>query len=252
MVDCYRLAGERRPVIPTAWRHQSVYDRLPRPDLEWSGLTLQNWLLAREASHVPDRALGLKAVVVLPFEQPVGALVHSQSVVAIGLVRQRGAVHQHLLHNGYKLRSDILLACSVFRHLPKRMFTTYRWGPGEGGVRGERRGMAGTPAHSGRFAALMLLYDSRPANASQPLMRPLLKPAQARGFIHTQTYNGMWTTYGSYWWDDRMAPHPPTPSLSVWRDLRIPIPRCLPQVLLRKIESELKNPGRESAWGSKF
>src|SRR5215813_14558514 len=31
-----------------------------------------------------------------------------------------------------------------FRHLPKRMFSTYRWGPGEGGVRGERRGMAGT------------------------------------------------------------------------------------------------------------
>jgi hypothetical protein len=106
VVDCYRLAGERRPVIPTAWRHQSVYGRLPRPDLEWSGLTLQNWLLAREASHVPDRALGLKAVVVLPFEQPVGALVHSQSVVAIDLVRQRGAVDQHLLHNGYKLRSD--------------------------------------------------------------------------------------------------------------------------------------------------
>jgi hypothetical protein len=61
---------------------------VPRPDLEWSGLTLQNWLLAREASHVPDCALGLKAAVVLPFEQPVGALVHSQSVVAIDLVRQ--------------------------------------------------------------------------------------------------------------------------------------------------------------------
>src|SRR5262249_48543453 len=30
---------------------------------------------------------------------------------------------------------------------------------------------------------------------------------------------------------DRMAPHPPTPRLSVWRDLRIPIPRCLPQVV---------------------
>ena len=39
----------------------------------------------------------------------------------------------------------VAMGKTLFRHLPKRMFTSYRWGPGEGGVRGERRGMAGTP-----------------------------------------------------------------------------------------------------------
>ena len=38
----------------------------------------------------------------------------------------------------------VAMGKTLFRHLPKRMFTSYRWGPGEGGVRGERRGMAGT------------------------------------------------------------------------------------------------------------
>jgi hypothetical protein len=38
------------------------------------------------ASHA--RALGLKAAVVLPFEQPVGALIHSQRVGAKDLGRQ--------------------------------------------------------------------------------------------------------------------------------------------------------------------
>jgi hypothetical protein len=40
-------------------------------------------------SHATACALGLKAAaVVLPFEQPVGALIHPQSVVAIDLGRQ--------------------------------------------------------------------------------------------------------------------------------------------------------------------
>jgi hypothetical protein len=53
---------------------------------------------------------------------------------------------------------------TLFRHLRKRMFTSYRWGPGEGGVRGERRGMAGTPRSravsvfdGNEIAALLLL-----------------------------------------------------------------------------------------------
>ena len=45
-------------------------------------------LRALAISHAPDRALGLKAAVVLPFGQPVGALVHPQSVGAIDLGRQ--------------------------------------------------------------------------------------------------------------------------------------------------------------------
>ena len=45
-------------------------------------------LRALAISHAPARALGLKAAVVLPFEQPVGALLHPQSVVAIDLGRQ--------------------------------------------------------------------------------------------------------------------------------------------------------------------
>ena len=45
-------------------------------------------LRALAISHAPARALGLKASVVLPFEQPIGALIHPQSVVAIDLGRQ--------------------------------------------------------------------------------------------------------------------------------------------------------------------
>ena len=44
--------------------------------------------VALAVSHAPARALGLKSAVVLPFEQPVGALIHPQSVVAIDLGRQ--------------------------------------------------------------------------------------------------------------------------------------------------------------------
>ena len=44
-------------------------------------------LRALAISHAPDRALGLKAAVVLPFEQPVGVLIHPQSVGAIDLGR---------------------------------------------------------------------------------------------------------------------------------------------------------------------
>jgi hypothetical protein len=45
-------------------------------------------LRALAISHAPDRALGLKAAVVLPFGQPVGVLIHPQSVSAIDLGRQ--------------------------------------------------------------------------------------------------------------------------------------------------------------------
>ena len=45
-------------------------------------------LRALAISHAPARALGLKAAVVLPFEQLVGALIHPQSVGAIDLGRQ--------------------------------------------------------------------------------------------------------------------------------------------------------------------
>ena len=76
----------------------------------------------------------------------------------------RGAVHQHLLHNGYKMRSDdqILLACSLIRHLPKRMFTTYRWGPGKAECGASAEGWRERPALAlfhflNDFAALMLL-----------------------------------------------------------------------------------------------
>ena len=45
-------------------------------------------LRALAISHAPARALGLKAAVVLPFEQPVGVLIHPQKVGAIDLSRQ--------------------------------------------------------------------------------------------------------------------------------------------------------------------
>ena len=45
-------------------------------------------LRALAISHAPARALGLKAAVVLPFEQLVGALIHPQSVGAIDLGRE--------------------------------------------------------------------------------------------------------------------------------------------------------------------
>ena len=75
---------------------------------------------------------------------------------------------------------------TLFRHLPKRMFTSYRWGPGEGGVRGERRGMAGTPRtravsifDRNEIARADVALRQRAALAPQPLSGPCQSPAQA-------------------------------------------------------------------------
>lgn len=46
------------PVIPIAWRYQSVYGRLPgrRPDhFDWSGLTSKAIALRRLTGHVHER-----------------------------------------------------------------------------------------------------------------------------------------------------------------------------------------------------
>ena len=79
---------------------------------------------------------------------------------------------------------------TLFRHLPKRMFTSYRWGPGEGGVRGERRGMAGTPRTravsifvGNDVAAPMLLQRQRDSLKSpSPPWAPVRAPRK-RGFV---------------------------------------------------------------------
>ena len=99
---------------------------------------------------------------------------------------------------------------------------------------------AGPPRLPAPHAATVKAPRSGAFIFRSPRTRPML-PAIGP---HTYT-DAQWnvTTYGSYWWDDRMAPHPPTPSLSVWRDLRIPIPRCLPQVLLREMSLSSRTPG---------
>jgi len=84
----------------------------------------------------------------------------------------------------------VAMGKTLFRHLPKRMFTSYRWGPGEGGVRGERRGMAGTPRTravsifvGNDVAAPMLLQRQRASLKSpSPPWAPVRAPRK-RGFV---------------------------------------------------------------------
>jgi hypothetical protein len=69
------------------------------------------------------------------------------------------------------------------------MFTSYQWGPGEGGVRGERRwGMAGTPrtplfrfSMGTRSRRCCCSNDSGPPSPPSPSVAPVKAPL-TRGF----------------------------------------------------------------------
>ena len=144
---------------------------------------------------------------------------------------------------------------TLFCHLPKRMFTTYRWGPGEGGVRGERRwGMAGTPRTplflfsmgTGCGAVVALMTAGRPRPIKAPLTwgfcflaiagfvspRPTMLAAIG---LHTYT-DVQWnvTTRGSYRRVVRQPngyPIPRHPCLSVFNAGRaVPHPPMTPRM----------------------
>jgi hypothetical protein len=141
-------------------------------------------------------------------------------------------------------------------------------------VRGERRwGMAGTPrtllfwfSMGTRSRRCCFSDDSGPPSPPSPSVAPVKAPL-TRGFcflgrflcwagatmlaaigLHTYT-DVQWnvTTRGSYRCVVRQPNGYPSPDIPAFRflmlDLRIPIPRCLPQVLLREMSLSSRTPG---------
>ena len=91
-------------------------------------------------------------------------------------------------------------------------------------MRSERRGMAGTlRTHT--------VSDSICFLAQTPALRSGGHSILAAIGPHTHT-DVQWnvTMYGSYGYATERL-HAPKPRPSVWRDLRVPIPRCLTQVV---------------------
>ena len=127
---------------------------------------------------------------------------------------------------------------TLFRHLPKRMFTTYRWGPGEAECGASAEGWRERPALAlflfsigTRSARRSRFSDSGPPQAPQPLSGPCRSPAQAGLLFSWRRHPASlcWPSHSEYPVQATKSvlgrswrhPHPPDPPFARARSLRL-------------------------------
>jgi hypothetical protein len=144
-------------------------------------------------------------------------------------------------------RGLVLRFLTPFRHLSKRVFIRYRWGPGEAECGASAEGWRERPALalSARGSAYCGFDFSA---AAAHAIRAILAAIGPQTYTDVQWHVTTPASYAGVVRPTERLPRPPIPAFRFYADLRIPIPRCPPARLSCLISG---TPGVRAPRGSK-